>query len=235
MIHHYLYHYLSLFIIIYSIVSIGSFSAFAQCFAESFWQSGPQELQATSEARRDLFRGQAVCIFFGKPLGSFLFHHLPSSSILVSCVIIHLPSFASLIFLYMFRDNPKWIAQTELRQVTRVEHGTHHGFPKFPTMFFPRFFLRPPGCWKQLWSLGLPAEILGFGIWRLLLPAFGVQTSCNSKLRKWRWRRLALEWSGQNINHDIWHQISYILVSYILYCTILYQTMYHLGKPGAVG
>ena len=38
----------------------------------------------------------------------------------------------------MFRDNPKWIAQkTELRQVTRVEHGRHHGFPKFPTIFFP--------------------------------------------------------------------------------------------------
>ena len=118
---------ISLSIIIYS---IGSFSAFAQCFAESFWQFGPQELQATSEARRDLFRGQAVCIFFGKPLGSFLFHvifhHLPY------CFICSY-SFASLIFLYMFRDNPKWIAQSELRQVTRVEHGRHHGFPKFPT------------------------------------------------------------------------------------------------------
>jgi hypothetical protein len=71
---------ISLSIIIYS---IGSFSAFAQCFAESFWQFGPQELQATSEARRDLFRGQAVCIFFRKtPWFIFVPCHLPSSSIL---------------------------------------------------------------------------------------------------------------------------------------------------------
>ena len=171
------------------------------------------------------FFSENPLVHFCSISSSIIFHN-------VLFVIIHLPVWYFYICLEIIQSGlhkrqscdrwPEWSMEGIM------------GFPSFQRFSSP--FL-PQASWmlEAAMEPGTPCRNPWLWIWRLLLPAFGVQTSCNSKLRKWRWRRLALERSGQNINHDIWHQISYILVSYILYCTILYQTMYHLGKPGAVG
>ena len=77
----------------------------------------------------------------------------------------------------------------ELRQVTRVEHGTalRHGFPKAFSML------------EAATEPGTPCRSPWLWIWRPLLPVFGVQTSCNCKLKKWR-RSAA---TGQGIGHNV--------------------------------
>ena len=147
-IYHYLqYRFLFCFCSVFCWIFLAVWSAGAagDIRSSAWFVSGPSSLHVFSEN---------PLVHFCSMSSSIIFHT-------VSFVVIHLPVWYFYICLEIIQSGlhnqncdrwPEWSMEGIM------------GFPSFPHDFLPRFFLfRPPGCWKQLWSLGLPAEILGFG------------------------------------------------------------------------